>query len=173
PGGDLTELLAAARKGDNSPDPTKVWVGRVPEQAPVVTTKGDGRFRLIGFGRERLVSLYIERPGMAYAARDVLTRVGPDKPDVSWLHYATFDYVALPSRPIRGVVRDQKTGKPLAGVEVQCRTGFLQQLAVHTDKEGRYELLGYPKVPNYRLAVRPADGQVCFAGDFEFTDTEG
>ena len=32
---------------------------------------------------------------------------------------ASFDYVAVASRAVRGVVRDKDTGKPLAGVSVE------------------------------------------------------
>src|SRR5262245_48303804 len=164
----VTEYLAAPRKRVPGPKPSKGWVGPLPEQATVVTTKADGRFRLTGLGRERVVSLLIEGPAIANGSCSVLTRVGPNKADASGLFHARFDYVAAPSRPIRGVVRDQKTGKPLAGVEVNLQYGSVvppPRLPVHTDKEGRYELLGFRKAPQYRLAVRPADGQH-FAGVF-------
>src|SRR5262249_2703908 len=75
-----------------------------------------------------------------------------------------------------GVVRDQKTGKPLAGVQVNLQYGSVvppPRFPVTTDKQGRYELLGFRKAPNYQLAVRPANGQVYFGGVFQFTDTTG
>jgi protocatechuate 3,4-dioxygenase beta subunit len=177
PGEDLTEYLAAMRKKVSGPGPSKGWSGPLPEPATVVTTtKEDGRFRLTGLGRERFALLFIEGPAIANGVCSALTRVGPNKPEAFELHYARFDYVAAPSRPIRGVVRDKKTGKPLAGVEVNLQYGSVvppPRFPVYTDKQGRYELLGSRKAPNYKLAVRPAAGQVYFGGVFEFTDTTG
>src|SRR5262245_22959990 len=176
PGEDLTEYLAALRKKVRGPGPSKGWSGPLPEPATGVTTKEDGRFRLTGLGRERFALLFIEGPAIANGHCSVLTRVGPNKPEVFGLHYARFDYVAASSRPIRGVVRDQKTGKPLAGVAVNLQYGSVvppPRFPVYTDKQGRYELLGFRKAPNYMLAVRPAGGQFYFAGVFEFTDTTG
>jgi hypothetical protein len=176
PGEVLTEYLAAMRKKVRGPGPSKGWSGPLPEPATVVTTKEDGRFRLTGLGRERFALLFIEGPAIANGVCSVLTRVGPNKPEVFGLHYARFDYVAAASRPIRGVVRDKNTGKPLAGVEVNVQYGSVippPRFPVYTDKQGRYELLGFRKAPNYMLAVRPAAGQVYFGGVFESTDTTG
>ena len=70
-----------------------------------VTTGADGRFRLTGIGRERVVSLWIEGPTIATAFADIhaRTRPGPtyrlavqrDKPEFGTLvfHGATFDHV--------------------------------------------------------------------------------
>jgi protocatechuate 3,4-dioxygenase beta subunit len=61
-------------------------------------------------------------------------------------------------------------------VEVNLQYGTVvppPRFPVYTDKRGRYELLGFRKAPNYKLAVRPAAGQVYFGGVFEFTDTTG
>src|SRR5262249_41463409 len=129
------------------------------------------RFRLAGVGRERVVRLHLEGPAIATAELDVMTRAaekvaGPRR----HLYGASFDYVAVASRPIRGVVRDRDTGKPLAGVSV----GFLPdpRCKALTDKEGRYELLGLPKSPRYVLVVKPADG-LHFGRWAEFPDSPG
>ena len=42
-----------------------------------------------------------------------------------------------------------------------------------TDKEGRYELLGLAKPPNYKLKVKPPKGQLYFQREVELTDTPG
>ena len=96
-----------------------------------VTTGPDGRFRLTGMGRERVVSLWIEGPTIATSLADIhaRTRSGPtyrlalqkDKPEFGTLvfHGATFDYAAAPTRPIEGTVRDKDSGKPLAGISIR------------------------------------------------------
>jgi RNA polymerase sigma factor (sigma-70 family) len=157
-GEDLGSYLEAFRKGQGE-DFAKVWKGPLPGPNAVATTAADGRFRLTGVGRERIVHLHLE--GSAIATIDqlrVLTRVtetvpGPGK---STLHGASFDYVAMASRTIRGVVRDKETGLPVAGVSVRHLPD--QGSNSVTDKEGRYELRGLAKAPGYLLHLTPADG---------------
>jgi protocatechuate 3,4-dioxygenase beta subunit len=147
-------------------DDPKGWAGPLPGQPAVLTTAADGRFRLAGVGRDRVVSLHLEAPGIATV--DLGVTAGP----------AT-DHVATASRPIRGVVRDKATGKPLAGA-----TLFLHWWAnprfeeprwgkVVTDKEGRYELLGLAKARDYNLIVKPARGQLYFQRHVQVQDTPG
>jgi RNA polymerase sigma factor (sigma-70 family) len=126
------------------------WAGPLPGQPAVLTTGADGRFQLAGVGPDRVVGLHLEGPAIATADLGVTTG-------------AAVDHLAAASRPIRGVVRDKDTGKPLAGV-----TLFLEYWVnpnyqetrwgkAVTDKEGRYELLGLAKAPQYHLAMKPAD----------------
>jgi RNA polymerase sigma factor (sigma-70 family) len=141
--------------------PTKRWDGPLPGQSPVVTTGADGRFKLTGAGRERIVRFRLEGPAIASISLDVLTREAqPDAgggPRGYWsFHGASSDFVGRASRPIRGVVRDKATGKPIAGVSVEHYHG--QGPSALTDKDGRYELLGLHKTPEYALNVKPADG---------------
>jgi RNA polymerase sigma factor (sigma-70 family) len=164
PGEDLTKMLEETRLHGFSRAAGKQWEGPLPGQAKVLTAGGDGRFRLAGVGRERTVRLAVEGPGITYAPIEVMTRagetvLGPEMPKGSRrarVYGAAFDYLAEPSRLIRGVVRDKDTGKPVAGVT------FWSYLTTHrpqTDKEGRYELLGHPKAPTYQLYLVPPDGR--------------
>jgi RNA polymerase sigma factor (sigma-70 family) len=154
----------------------KFWIGALPGQPAHVTTGADGRFRLTGLGRERHVRLHVEGPAIQHGYLVAVTR--PMEPLVSprtsigtlKLHGATFDYAAAASRPIRGVVRDKATGKPLAGVRVSAdNTTF----TTRTDKEGRFEVLGCPKSPKYVVTVTPPEGQAYFARNNGFDDTPG
>jgi protocatechuate 3,4-dioxygenase beta subunit len=142
------------------------WLGPLPGQTKVVTTGADGRFKVAGVGRDRFVSFILEGPGIA------TTTLGTNR--------ASFEHqVAAVSRPIRGVVRDKDTRKPLAGVTVFDNGGGmnppdevpLRPKAV-TDQEGRFELLGLPKSQSYLLVVRPADG-LTFQRRVELQDTPG
>src|SRR5262249_18898600 len=85
---------------------------------------------------------------------------------------ATFDYVANPSRPVRGVVRDKDTGKPVAGVSVEGWAKGGSDCKAVTDREGRYEVLGLAKSPPYTLTVNPTAGPP-FRHKAEFLDPPG
>jgi RNA polymerase sigma factor (sigma-70 family) len=140
---------------------TKRWDGPLPGQSAVVTTGADGHCRLTGAGGERIVSFRLEGPAIASTSLHVMTREAqPDAgggPRGYWSFFgASSDYVGRASRAIRGVVRDKETGKPIEGVSVEYYHG--QGPSALTNKEGRYELLGLHKEPEYALNVKPADG---------------
>jgi protocatechuate 3,4-dioxygenase beta subunit len=170
-GDDLEAYLDAIRKRDGYPF-GKSWNRSLPGQPAVLTTGADGRFRLAGAGRERIVHFRLEGPAIAAAGLYAMTRAAePVKHPRGWPHIygASFDYVGRASRPIRGVVRDRDTGKPLAGVSVGRSGSWLQAF---TDKEGRYELFGETKLPVYLLTAVPADG-LHFRRRVELQDTPG
>jgi RNA polymerase sigma factor (sigma-70 family) len=155
---DLGPYLEALRKGD---DPTyaKRWPGPLPGQPTELTADRDGRFRLAGAGRERLVIFRVEGQNIAWTSFEVMTRAGASARNPrrnSTIHAASFTFVGSHSRPIRGVVRDKETGKPLAGVSVG-EPGNSWRVAA-TDKEGRFDLPGLPKSEKYSLVARPPDG---------------
>ncbi len=143
-----------------------------------VTTGRDGRFRLPGAGRERLISLSIEGPDIATetigvvprpaAAVRALVQAGARaslRPSVvpsagPPLYGTTFDHVASPSRPVTGIAYDRETHQPLAGVEVSGHppVGHWTDRRAVTDDRGRYRLAGLPKAGRYRLYARPKEG---------------
>ncbi len=171
--GDLGSYLDALRKNGQRTD-DKHWHGPPPEKA-TATTGRDGRFHLAGVGRDRIVKLRIEGPAIATASLNAMTRVSPvvTNPKETWafvgqeeIYGATSDYIATVSRPIRGVVRDKETGKPLADVWVG------DEPWAKTDEKGRYELNGLAKAARYRLLAEPADG-LHFQRGVELQDTPG
>ncbi len=179
---DLDALLDAVRTaaylgdiGTGTGVAGNYWIGPVPGQPAEVTTGADGRFRLAGLGQERHVRLQIAGSTIQHGYLEAVTRpmeplVGPSTSvGVVKLFGATFDYAAAPARPIRGVVRDKATGKPVAGIAVSGNTTYVS----HTDKEGRYELLGCPKSSKYGVTATPAPGQMYFAKTVELADTPG
>jgi RNA polymerase sigma factor (sigma-70 family) len=187
PGDNLDNLITRYRQGlvINSPF-VKRWNGPLPRPSAVLTTGADGHFHLAGVGRERCAELYVEGPGIATAALlfwngCVLTRPmekmtfhreGVDMTQV--LYGSSFDYVGAPTRPIRGVVRDKASGKPLAGVAVENRPEYdlWARCKAVTDKEGRYELRGMRKSNSYTLVLTPPDG-LTFQRRVQLTDTPG
>jgi hypothetical protein len=95
------------------------------------------------------------------------------------LYGASVEYAGAPTRPVVGVVRDKDTGKPLAGVTIEAeiaRAGAAvnggiangvelllpdpgRQIRTTTDQEGRYRLVGLPKLPWQQIKARVATDQ--------------
>jgi RNA polymerase sigma factor (sigma-70 family) len=142
------------------------WAGPLPGQPAVLKTDAEGRFRLAGVGRDRVAFLHLEGPGIATA-------------DLGVIAGAPVDHLAAASRPIRGVVRDKDTGKPLAGVVVflnfwiNSRYEESRWVKTVSDKDGRYELLGLAKQRNYGLMAKPPKGQLYFQRHVDLQDTPG
>jgi RNA polymerase sigma factor (sigma-70 family) len=142
----------------------------------VARTDAAGKFRLTGFGRERLVTLRIEGPTIetqdfhVVTRRDASTLVVPRQGDTPafgtvTIRPASFDHAAAPTRPVEGVVRDVDTGKPLAGVPVEATLPSAgahenrEMLRTTTDREGRYRIVGLPRSPGQRVYVFPKEDQ--------------
>jgi RNA polymerase sigma factor (sigma-70 family) len=176
-GEDLKEELNDIRRGSMGTHLEKGWNGPLPGQPTSITTGADGKFRLTGFGRERIVDLLVEGPGIHYSHIQVMTReskpiVNPDRfRQQQRIYGATFEYLAAPSRPIRGVVREKETGKLLAGVRIESLAATTH--VTYTDKDGRYELLGHAKSKEYHLTAVPPEGQPYFTANARFSDTVG
>ncbi len=139
------------------------------------TTDADGRFRLTGIGRDRIVELFVSGPKITTAQLYVLNRDGPairttapqammPEQTRTTYHARRFDYSAMPTKPIKGVIRDKDTGRPIAGVKLRGmvfkENSHVWQEGVETttDAQGQYRLTGLPKGPAYRLFLEPDDG---------------
>ena len=140
-------------------------------------TDGQGRFRLSGVGRERLVLLEIEGPNVEHLHIYVATRPGVDfrRVDRSSADYrrgmeggaplpvvysSKFHHLANPSRPIAGTVRERGTDKPIADVLVSAvAIGRAVGANARTDAEGRYRLLGMPSEGRIRVWANRGKGQ--------------
>jgi hypothetical protein len=86
------------------------------------TTAVDGTFTLSGLGKDRVVTLRITGPGIADTFAAVATREGFDPSGAPRTPLRLFapriDLVVSPDKPATGIVRDEKTKTPLAGVRV-------------------------------------------------------
>jgi RNA polymerase sigma factor (sigma-70 family) len=155
---------------------TGLWMGRdIGRILPPAVTDADGRFRLTGVGRERVVGLRIAGPTIAATELWAMTRPGETvrlaahqrgRGDPGTIFAgATFEYLAAPGRPIVGTVRDRDTGRPIPGAVVESyqfagtNLGGQTHLRAVADREGRYRLLGMPKAEGNQVRVSPPDGK--------------
>jgi RNA polymerase sigma factor (sigma-70 family) len=187
PAGDLDALLEAGTIRDGRFSGgfyTASWSTTKP---PAIETDLDGRFRIVGAGRDRLVLLEFEGPGIEHGKLWAMTRPAPSSarpmsvpgdsnghPRIDPLHGATFDHIAGPCKPIEGVVRLKGTDRPVAGVHVFAiveATGAYARAI--TDQQGRFRLNGLPKVASYRIHANPRPGQSYLASSIEVSDTDG
>jgi RNA polymerase sigma factor (sigma-70 family) len=135
----------------------------------------DGRFRLLGLGRDRVASLFVTGPTIADTRLSVMTDDGPEirsmprpnvaSPGPNVFHARKFEAVVGPTRPVEGVIRDKDTGRAIEGLRVKAAVDDGRPLAINasrtfstafvtrTDADGRYRLLGMPTSPAYRLLV--------------------
>ncbi len=146
---------------DSSSATFKTCWGPLPGQLPQVTTAADGRFRLTGLGRDRLVTLALEGPAHLSMQHFAMTRPAAEIPAGLFRPSGVpLECVASASRSIRGVVRDKKTGQAVAGVKISVQRSSSSTL---TDKDGRYELLVPPGLQGLTVMAQPQNGQFYFA----------
>jgi RNA polymerase sigma factor (sigma-70 family) len=174
--GDLGDWLKALKANQRDldslrePEFTALYSAALNSLFPPVTTGADGRFRINGIGRERVASLRVDGPTIAtqqvkaMTRPAVTTRVAP--------RGAPFDLLAVPTRPVVGVVRAKDSGKPLPGVTVRSHriagaSDLNGLVRATTDREGRYRLVGLPKGPGNAI-VAEAYGHLPRAGDLPY-----
>ncbi len=156
-----------------------VHVGAFPGQPAEVLTDASGLFELKGFGRDRLVSLRIQGPGIQDASLQVLVRrgravVGPKlelQPKPRVIHGSTFEYVAATSRIVTGTIRDKQTKRPIEGVMIESYNGLSTAVS---DQEGRFRLDGLARQSSYRLVTWPSKTQKAYhAAELTVSDAPG
>ena len=194
-GGDLSAWLEVARAGNagSTELENRFLDNRITAEdfglPSELTTDAEGRFRLGGVGRERVVELQIVGPTIRFADVHVMTR--PGEPfdltyaagSTDWgvrqYYGATFDHVASAGRPIVGVVRDLDTGAPLPGVTVRSDQFAefpavgVNDLEATTDAEGRYRLEGMSPGPGNRIVAHPPIDEPYFGSNVEVRDRPG
>jgi RNA polymerase sigma factor (sigma-70 family) len=181
PDGKLDKWVAAVKKrtlGQNLRDDeylSSYHIDGLAHFFPPVTTDRDGRFRIKGVGRERIVEFTVEGPTVETRVLHVVTRPGLGEADLripeNTIFFAggeikelrmkpyyppSFTHTADPCRVVTGVVRDKATGKPIAGAVVRGDQPVRYPAYYNrttTDKEGRYRLTGLALTPEGRLVA--------------------
>jgi hypothetical protein len=176
----------------------RIWAGTCPALFKPVTTGTDGKFRLTGLGRERIVEMLIGGPGIEQVRLTVVTRndidvkalskpspellrqfgVGSKLPfHMPPLYGARFEHVVGPTKPVVGTVRDRETGRPIAGMRIVGHTSdgpfSTSDVETVTDAQGHYRLTGLRKDLHYVVAADTFQEGVHLFQDKEVADTEG
>ncbi len=160
-----------------------------PTAAREAVTDQDGRFQLAGFGAERVVSLGFRGDTIAFMTIEVVTRRTapvpargfPDThgPGSQTIYGAEFTFTARPGRPLDGIVRNAKTGHPMAGVAVEsyrfAGSDFVEirTLKATTGQDGRFRLAGMPKGRGNVVLAIPNDDQPYFMREVPVGDPPG
>ena len=170
-GGDLAPWLDSVRVSGTRGVWSELETVRL-DPPSVATTDADGRYRLPGFGRDRIVGLLLSGPTVT---TETLYVMGRDEPEVrsvdkGWIEPRSFvvhpprSQHAAPTRPIEGVIRDKDTGRPIAGIVIRSNIlresdhTWIDGLQVTTDAEGRYRLVGLPRAHGYQIFTFPRRG---------------
>jgi RNA polymerase sigma factor (sigma-70 family) len=185
PGEDLGPWLEAIKSKKRLGYPAEQeYLKRYTIAVPLrATTDADGRFRLTGIGRNRLVRAQLDGPTIASEHLCILTRPGeaiqvtkffegqPESGVPRTTYYgANFRHAAAPTKPIIGLVRDRDTKKPLAGVTIQSHTDIIRTT---TDAQGRYRLTGMPKGKDYGIIAIPRSEQPYVVSTRSVADSPG
>jgi RNA polymerase sigma factor (sigma-70 family) len=148
-------------------------------QPMTFTTDAEGKVTLSGFGRNRVLWLKLRGETVETRGMKAMTFPGPAEsfdpkhPGEDALFGDTFVQHLGPTKPIVGTVRDRKTGRPIAGAVEEDASGSYRANAV-TDANGRYRLVGLPKMEKYPVAVGGKPGVPYFdASNWEIADTPG
>ncbi len=191
-GGDLTPWLEAVRRGE----PPSVAVRQLDDWEEgsrrilgTIETDPQGRIPLGELDAESVVHLSIEGPTIAYNTFTVVTRrmepiaargfASTFGPGTQTIHGADFTFTATPSRVVEGVVRDEKTRKPMHDVGVWSYTFAgsnyigITNLKARTDADGHFRLTGLPKGPGNKVLIVPNDDQPYFMQEFAVPDPPG
>jgi|GEM_PF-2271522 len=168
PGENLDPWIAAVKSGAIRNGTSQKLGGALPaihdSVAGTVHSEKDGRFTIRGVGAERVAEIELRHEKLAYQRLTVATRAmapmsrnlwfhsGPDKPPTKDTVYGgDFTFPAAPTRVLEGTVRDAKTGRPIAGLDIETdhiagSTYYPKNLLrTKTDEQGRYRLVGLPQ----------------------------
>jgi RNA polymerase sigma factor (sigma-70 family) len=186
----------------NDCEPNIVFSAAAAGLTQTTKTDRDGKFTLSGFGRERIVVLRLDGPTIETCLLNAMTRMGPivrasrrghgsgavgiaampgrslHPPPATYVYAyrVPFDFAPGPALAVEGTVRDQDTGKPIAGVVVSHGIGHdfgysfgwaHEELTATTDADGNYRLAGLsrPSPRAYQsIQFIPPRGQPYFSG---------
>jgi hypothetical protein len=178
PSGDLNLWFKEARAGkevsytlEQKHLPVELMLGENECPMPRVRTDRQGRFRIEGVGRERLVGLTIEGESVRQTKVNVMTRAGDplrargddNRPNPSFVIYqpARFELSVAPGRVIEGTVCGKDNGEPIARAYVTVihrrLGGDTLFVRTRTDDAGHFRLASVPIEAGSEVYALPQD----------------
>lgn len=192
---DLDPVLKALREGQIFWEATNEHLPNMIRQFPQafqknIKTDAEGYFSISGLGQERVMLVSLEGPTIAFTPATIATRkmepivANNGMPDPDWsqqqtIHGANCVITVPPSQPVTGIVKDAKTGEPMAGVGIESyrltKRGMSaqRQIRVKTDKDGRYTMRGLPKGAGNQIIAVPNDDQPYLMRVFDVPNPTG
>lgn len=155
------------------------------------TTDKDGRFRLGGVGVERVAGLEVRGRGISQGSLHVIGREGFDPAEINkavvgrtsaeerrlrqppLLYGPRITFVVESARRIEGTVREAGSGKPIAGVSIMTLAGYNNPIMAFTNKDGRYQLAGVPKMKEYLFTAWVPENNSWLRSGAHIKDREG
>jgi hypothetical protein len=169
---DPPDFLKGVRENGGEVDPglwgqrQNGWIPRPSDPNPSARTGPNGRFRLIGVGRDRIVTLVIhgatiqESYAMVFTASDPAytpLRLPADESNDyrrDTLHGPRPVITVPPGRVIEGVIRDGDSGRPVARASVRTwESDTWETDTSASDAHGRFRITGQPKHKAHHLEV--------------------
>ncbi|HEX7448716.1 MAG TPA: M56 family metallopeptidase [Pirellulales bacterium] len=174
---DYVKELRGGLRGDRALQSSRLGRSAFPGMRDTAVTDAEGRFTLAGIGGERVVQMLVTSDEAEHVVVRALTReidpIEPPQTGPGWgaekTYGAMFEFLARPSRTIVGTVRE-KSGQPLPGISIRSFSGA--GLTATTDAQGRYELIGHSKAPQYQVRVIP-ENMPYFGTMLNIADTPG
>ncbi len=127
-------------------------------------TDADGRFRLTGVGRQRVVDLILEGDAIEQTLAIVFTTDTPGYQPVTLpgdgnltlkIQPPRFETAVAPGRTIRGTIRDRDTGEPITGARIMTWSEGSRPLT--SDAQGRFQLASQPRGRENFLTITVED----------------
>ena len=182
--------LSAWREAAAAPDadyysalrktPESVYGSALLSLVQPVVTDTKGKFTIAGIGDGRIARLLVE--GKTIASEKIFVRSEPGE-IIELLEQRSFSkkkkftyypnklsFIASPTAPITGTVRDAESKEPLAGVTIKSQKRHGNSLnglgadfvRTVTDKDGKYRLVGMPIGNDNRIAAIAPNGDVAY-----------
>ncbi|MGL6074442.1 MAG: carboxypeptidase-like regulatory domain-containing protein [Fimbriiglobus sp.] len=171
-GNDLDQHIKRQLADENRGSPPKIYekgLGQthlIPGFKSEVTSDADGRFAIPGIGDDRVVLLKVRHELVRHQEVEAMTRQVPavKHPENCTLYGSEIRPTLKPGFVIRGIVRDQKTKAPIAGMSVEDPLIWRRDRSL-SDANGKFTIIGLdPSFANHTSTIIALSGKLYRSG---------